>query len=153
MKLNVFHSNNKTGAIDEHQYTIQIRHLRPYTTKTINGERVRMPKTKGGATILAAISNKSPMPRIYEASCSQEDHFCRRTGLLIASQKLVWELIDKNSILDKYQFINGGTTLEFYCSAASSYYNSPKEEFFDMLYKGVYRPYKHDALDNGELPF
>jgi hypothetical protein len=108
------------------EYTIQIRHMRP---KEVMGR---------GVTILSAISNKSPMPRIYVSECVEGDQFCRRTGIIICIQRLAWELIDKKSVIDYYNFEEGGKTIKVGISNFMADYPHAKEEFFTLMSNKFY---------------
>lgn len=105
-------------------FSIQFRHVRNYK---FNGEI----NPYGGTTVLAAVSAKSALPRIYYSRCHNNDHYNKHIGIMFCIQELIWDLVAPNQILGFLSPVDGGKTFNVITTKCSSV--DPVGEFTSTL--------------------
>jgi hypothetical protein len=142
MKLTINHHYDVTSQFNlfkTFNYVIQVRHIRNSRTKNSSG---------GAITVISAVSPRSHIPRIYNANCLEGDQFCKRIGVILAIQKLVWELIDKNGVISYYTFADGGKEIIIGVESSSAQFKSARQEVNYILNRGFWRkPVAKDVYD------
>jgi hypothetical protein len=132
MKLTV---NHHYDVLNDHlfntsNYIMQVRHIRYGKVKNSSG---------GATTVISAVSSRSPIPRIYNANCMEGDQFCKRTGVILAIQKLVWELISKDGVINYYMFVDGGKELIVGVGSSHTQFKSARHEVNTILEHNLWR--------------
>jgi len=92
-------------------YLIGLRHVRNYKPLYVHGVIVDMILSeKGGTTIMSCIpyEEEASIPRIYVSRCHETDNFNKRIGLLYTIQEMIFEIINRNLVIQTIEFTNNG---------------------------------------------
>ncbi len=90
------------------------------------------------------------MPRIYNAICMPEDQFCKRTGIVYCIQRLAWDLISNNSVVNYVTYTNGGKGMVVGIQARTSSFDKPHAEIVYLMDHNLLTVFNSESYKNIE---